>query len=849
MQKVNILIPAAGEGSRFRNVGWHKPKPLIDVAGRPMLEVVTDNIRKSSCFDRIICITRTGSPIPASVKCETVICDKLTEGAACTTLLAKALINTDEPLLIANSDQFLEWDPYAFWGTVRETSSDGVIVCFEHPMSLNDTKWSYARIDEETKEVQEIQEKKVISPYATTGLYYWKHGKDYVKYAEQMIAKNIRVNNEFYVAPVYNEAIADGLKFKLHFCNKFWGLGTPADLTKFLCEYLRPRSHPCQLIAHRGNTQGPNPAEENKREYLDKAMEQGYQVEADVWYNKEDGEYYLGHDKPQYKTSLGFLKNGLIWKHCKTVETLAELRDKDNDVHGDCFFHQTDDVTLTSSNTLWVYPDKPTFGPDAVAVLPTNPHKMMRANPKLLGLCLDDMSQVLATKIKAIVFDLDGVLVDSRDMHYEALNEALAKVAGKDFVISRGEHETTYDGLSTQQKLELLVTEKKLDPELKRKIFDLKQEGTIERFKTMINKPDPEMRETLQQWKRRGFPIGVASNCIRSSVMALLEALGILDQVDVIFSNEDVSKPKPDPEIYLKAAAAFGVTPQETLVIEDSLRGIRAARAAGARVYVVDSPRDVRGKFSEMYESACLGPVATGDLHQIHKEMRERNLTAFQVERPVYDVHKDHRRCCALYCLTNRSNWFPTQKLTNELMGWRECSTITYDADHNLTPSARRLIDSSHATHGTLHFTLMQLLGFSDQPGREFKGDPAKLVDLIQRYLPAFQIHFHTFAVTPKAIAILGTPTADINLVREKIRQEFGAVLDEPYKNNIVHMTIVRFTNGQNWSTTEDLVDLASAPSEPLGVLHVDQLIMSQASWRMLPEELSPYSKLIIPLH
>lgn len=848
MKKVNILIPAAGEGSRFRNVGWHKPKPLIDVAGKPMIQIVQNNVKWCPVIPHdYICIVRRDSP-PMPFECKTVVCDQLTEGAACTTLLAKDLIDNDHPLLIANSDQFLEWNRSQFWVKVLgDTSSDGTVVCFEHPMELNDTKWSYARIDEETKDVLEIQEKKVISPYATTGMYFWRRGKDYVKYAEQMIAKNIRVNNEFYVAPVYNEAIQDGLKFKLHFCDKFWGLGTPADLTKFLCDYIRPRAFPVKLIAHRGNTRGPNPDEENKPEYLQKALAQGYDVETDVWY--KDGEYYLGHDEPQYKTTVEFLSQFCLWKHCKTPETLSRLW-QDFSVSGHCFFHQEDDVTLTTIHGLWFYPDKPTFGPDAVAVLPTNPHKMMRDNPKLMGLCLDDMSQVLATKIKAVVFDLDGVLVDSRDMHYEALNEALAKVAGEEFVISRAEHETTYDGLSTQQKLELLVTEKKLDPELKRKIFDLKQQGTIERFKTTTtNKPDPEMRDTLQEWKRRGFPIGVASNCIRSSVVALLEALGILDQVDVIFSNEDVSNPKPDPEIYLKAAAAFGVTPQEIFVIEDSLRGIRAARAAGARVYVVDSPRDVRGKFNEMYESACLGPVATGDLHQIHKEMRERNLKAFQVERPVYDVLKDHRRCCAIYCLTNRSNWFPTQKLTNELMGWRECSTITYDANHNLTPSARRLIDSGCAMHGTLHFTLMQLLGFSDQPGREFKGDPAKLVDLVQRYLPAFQIHFHTFAVTPKTIAILGTPTADINLVREKIRQEFGAVLDEPYKNNVVHMTIARFINGQNWSTTEDLVDLATAPSEPLGVLHVDQLIMSRASWRMLPEELQPYSRLIIPLH
>jgi dTDP-glucose pyrophosphorylase len=374
MQKVNILIPAAGEGSRFRNVGWHKPKPLIDVAGKPMIQVVRNNVRNwNDGSDRFICIVRRDSP-PMPFECKTVVCDKLTEGAACTTLLAKDLINNDAPLLIANSDQFLEWDQEEFWRLVQDTHSDGIIVCFDHPMELNDTKWSYAAVDDKG-DVLEVQEKKVISPHATTGLYYWRRGRDYVKYAEQMISKNIRVNNEFYVAPVYNEAIADGLKFQLHFCDKFWGLGTPADLTKFLCEYIRPLHFPVKLIAHRGNTQGPNPAEENKPEYLQKALDQGFEVETDVWYNK-DGEYYLGHDEPQYKTTLDFLKDSLIWKHCKTVETLAKLMAKIDrgEVFGNSFFHQNDDVTLTSLDSLWTYPDKPTFGSNAIAVLPTNPH-------------------------------------------------------------------------------------------------------------------------------------------------------------------------------------------------------------------------------------------------------------------------------------------------------------------------------------------------------------------------------------------------------------------------------------------------------------------------------------------
>ncbi len=835
MQKVNILIPAAGEGSRFRNVGWHKPKPLIDVAGKPMIQIVHNNVKHwYDGSDRFICIVRRDSP-PMPFECMTVVCDKLTEGAACTTLLAKELINNDDPLLIANSDQFLEWDRERFWGDViSDEKSDGIVVCFEHPMSLNDTKWSYARIDDETKEIQEIQEKKVISPYATVGLYYWRRGRDYVKYAEQMIAKNIRVNNEFYVAPVYNEAIQDGLKFKLHFCNKFWGLGTPTDLTQFLCDYIRPRNHKCRLIAHRGNTQGPNPAEENKPEYLQKALDQGFQVETDVWY--KDGDYYLGHDEPQYKTTIKFLENDHIWKHCKTVETLAKLLDEDDGlgVCGDSFFHQNDDVTLTSFDSLWTYPDKPTFGSNAVAVLPTNPHKMMRDNPELSGLCLDDMSQVLATKIKAIVFDLDGVLVDSRDMHYEALNEALAKVAGKDFVISRGEHETTYDGLSTQQKLELLVTEKKLDPSLKPTIFKLKQEGTTDRFKSI--QPSPDLREMLKEWKRRGFPIAVASNCIRSSVMALLTALGVLDQIDVIFSNEDVSKPKPDPEIYVKTAAAFGCTPQETLVVEDSKRGIAAATAAGARVFVVDKPEHL--KFDVMQEFLCMDPE-TSDLERIYQGVTATNLQWFQESNggspdPALLFKIDNRRCFALYHLCNKkTSWTPEPAFGTLLGTLRQLlpDHIVYERDAGL------------------HFTLMQMVGFRTNGCTFLREDEAKRA--VEKYVTRFQIRFHSLAVTPKSIMVLGTPTGlDVNRAREMLRKALGSALEEPYKNDIVHMSVARFTR----HLTKEQVDAISnlimnQTRKPLGTLTVDHLVMSQASWRMLPEELLHHPKLIIPLH
>lgn len=161
--------------------------------------------------------------------CKIIEVDGITEGAACTTLLAKELINNDNPLFFANSDQYVEWNSNEFMYKMNETDADAGIVTFNatHP------KWSFAKIDD-IGLVTEVAEKNPISDIATVGFYYWKHGSDYVKYAEQMIEKNIRVNNEFYVCPVFNEAISDGKKVRGFNINKMWGLGTPEDLNIFL---------------------------------------------------------------------------------------------------------------------------------------------------------------------------------------------------------------------------------------------------------------------------------------------------------------------------------------------------------------------------------------------------------------------------------------------------------------------------------------------------------------------------------------------------------------------------------------------------------------------------------------
>jgi dTDP-glucose pyrophosphorylase len=156
----------------------------------------------------------------------------LTEGAACTALLAKEHIDNDNPLFFANSDQFVEWDSNEFFYKMNENDADGGIPVFHstHP------KWSFAKLDEDGF-VTEVQEKNPISDLATIGFYYWKHGSDFVKYAEEMIEQDIRVNNEFYVCPVYNNAIKAGLKVRTFDTPKMWGLGTPEDLKYYLENY------------------------------------------------------------------------------------------------------------------------------------------------------------------------------------------------------------------------------------------------------------------------------------------------------------------------------------------------------------------------------------------------------------------------------------------------------------------------------------------------------------------------------------------------------------------------------------------------------------------------------------
>lgn len=232
---LNVLIPMAGAGSRFEKAGYTFPKPLIDVVGKPMIQVVVDNLNMDANFIFIVQKShRAQYNLDTllnliSPNCKIVEVDGITEGAACTTLLAENFIDNDNPLVIANSDQFVDWDSNEFMYHMNETECDAGILTFKsvHP------KWSFVKIND-LGLVSQVAEKNPISDIATVGIYYWKRGSDYVKYAKQMISKNIRTNNEFYVCPVFNEAILDNQNIKIFNIQNMWGLGTPEDLSAFI---------------------------------------------------------------------------------------------------------------------------------------------------------------------------------------------------------------------------------------------------------------------------------------------------------------------------------------------------------------------------------------------------------------------------------------------------------------------------------------------------------------------------------------------------------------------------------------------------------------------------------------
>lgn len=237
-QNTTILIPMAGAGQRFKNEGFKLPKPLIDVNGKPMIQRVIENLNidanyvfvvQKEHYENFNLGTMLSLMVP---NCKIIQTEGLTEGAACTTLLAKEYINNDDHLLIANSDQWVDWDSCDFMYNMIANELDGGILSFRD----SNPKWSFAKIDN-SGYVTQVAEKNPISDISTVGIYYFNRGKEYVSCAEEMIERKLKVFNEYYVCPVYNIMIERNKKIKTFDCKKMYGLGTPEDYQYFISNY------------------------------------------------------------------------------------------------------------------------------------------------------------------------------------------------------------------------------------------------------------------------------------------------------------------------------------------------------------------------------------------------------------------------------------------------------------------------------------------------------------------------------------------------------------------------------------------------------------------------------------
>jgi NDP-sugar pyrophosphorylase family protein len=237
---INIVIPMAGLGSRFANAGYNKPKPFIDVDGKPMIVRVLENLAYPDV--KYILIGRKEhlekekelvKQIEKEFNAIFISIDKLTEGSACTVLYARKYINNDDQLLIANSDQIVDMKISDFIDDCIIRKLDGSILTFVDKYS--DPKWSFVKLDN-SNFVTEVREKVVISKFATVGIYLFSKGKYFIDSSIDMIVENDRVNNEFYTCPTYNYAIKNGCKIGIYNISleKMHGIGTPEDLNLYL---------------------------------------------------------------------------------------------------------------------------------------------------------------------------------------------------------------------------------------------------------------------------------------------------------------------------------------------------------------------------------------------------------------------------------------------------------------------------------------------------------------------------------------------------------------------------------------------------------------------------------------
>ncbi len=237
---INVVIPMAGKGSRFLKDGYKNPKPFIDVAGKPMVARVIENLHHPDAH--YILIGRSQhlqqeaelvKQLSSSYNASFIGIDTVTEGTACTVLFAREFVNNNVPLLIANSDQLVDTSVKQFIDDCLQKKLDGSILTFTD--NERNPKWSFARLNDAGL-VIEVQEKKAISEFATVGIYFFTQGRYFVNGAIDMIINNDRVNNEFYTCPVYNYLIKEGRKIGIYNIthNQMHGLGTPDDLNKYL---------------------------------------------------------------------------------------------------------------------------------------------------------------------------------------------------------------------------------------------------------------------------------------------------------------------------------------------------------------------------------------------------------------------------------------------------------------------------------------------------------------------------------------------------------------------------------------------------------------------------------------
>jgi len=241
---INVVIPMAGLGSRFADAGYKNPKPFIDVNGKPMIERVLENLSIQGA--RFILLARkehieTNLEFLEDIKNKfnaTIFpVSSLTQGTACTVLLARGYINNDIPLVVANSDQIVDINFDNYINDANSRGLDGSILTFHNPEQ--DPKWSFARLDENNY-VVEVKEKKPISEFATVGIYYFKQGRDFVDGAIDMLLEQDTVNGEYYTCPTYNYLIRKKLKigiYDIHH-NQMHGIGTPNDLNEYVNNYL-----------------------------------------------------------------------------------------------------------------------------------------------------------------------------------------------------------------------------------------------------------------------------------------------------------------------------------------------------------------------------------------------------------------------------------------------------------------------------------------------------------------------------------------------------------------------------------------------------------------------------------